>query len=78
MSHVVVIAPPLPTPKWSLCVDGHVISATIIDNAPRVEVHILLDGQPLYNSRHATREAADAELLSLRGFWTREGWIDAA
>jgi hypothetical protein len=69
---------PLPVPEWSLYGDGHVLAATIVREEPNVEARILLDGNVLYRSRHATRAAAAAELVALRGQWSRNGWIEAS
>ena len=63
-------------PKWSLHGDGHVIAASIVQDFPSVEARILLDGRLLYRSRHISRDAAEQELVALRGHWAREGWID--
>lgn len=63
-------------PEWSLHGDGHVIAATIVPGEPTIEARILLDGRLLYRSRHATRAAAAAELVALRGQWAREGWVE--
>jgi hypothetical protein len=65
-------------PRWALYTDGHVIAGAIVQGDPTVETQILLDGQPLYRSRHASRDAAERELTALRGQWAREGWIDAS
>ena len=69
---------PLPIPEWSLYGAGHVIAATIVRDEPNVEARILFDGKVLYRSRHATRAAASAELVALRGQWARNGWIEAS
>ena len=65
-------------PRWSLYGDGHVLAAAIVEHNPTIEALVLLDGQPLYCSRHPSRDAAERELLALRGFWAREGWIEAS
>jgi len=62
---------------WSLYGDGHVIAAALVDS-PNIEAQILLDGQLLYRSRHATLAAAAEELVELRWQWSRKGWIDQA
>lgn len=66
---------PVPAPAWSLYGDGHVIAAAIVDS-PNIEAQILLDGQLLYRSRHATLAAAAEELVELRWRWARNGWIE--
>ena len=66
-----------PMPTWSLYGDGHVIAAAIVSDEPKVEAHIMLDGQLLYRSRHTTMAAATAELVAIRGHWAREGWLEA-
>ena len=64
-------------PQWWLHVDGHVISGAIVERTPlSIEAQILLDGVPLYRSRHASRAVAEEELAVLRGQCTREGWTD--
>ena len=68
----------LPVPAWSLYGDGHVIAAAIVRDAPNIEAHIILDGQLLYSSRHASMSAAAEELVALRGQWAREGWLEAS
>jgi hypothetical protein len=63
-----------PAAEWYLYGHGHVLSALIVRDEPRIEARILLDGQLLYRSRHATMASAAAELGSLRGRWTLDGW----
>jgi hypothetical protein len=65
-------------PKWSLYTNGHVIAGAIVQGDPIIEAQILLDGQPLYRSRHTSRDAAERELIALRGHWAREGWLEAS
>jgi len=65
-------------PRWALYTDGHVIAGAIVQGDPTVETQILFDGQPLYRSRHASRDAAERELIALRGQWARDGWIEAS
>jgi hypothetical protein len=65
-------------PRWSLYTDGHVIAGAIVHCDPTIEAQILLDGKPLYRSRHASRDAAERELIALRGRWAREGWVEAS
>jgi hypothetical protein len=66
-------------PRWSLYTDGHVIAGAIVQGEdPSIEAQILLDGQPLYRSRHPSRDAAERELIALRGHWAREGWLEAS
>ena len=70
-----IIAPPVP--QWWLHGDGHVVAGAIVErHALSIEAQILLDGVPLYRSRHATRAIAEEELAALRGRWAREGWTD--
>ena len=68
----------MPMPEWSLYADGHIIAASIVREELNIEARILLDGEVLYRSRHATWAAAAAELVSLRGQWAREGWLEAS
>jgi hypothetical protein len=71
------IAPPVP--QWWLHGEGHVIAGAIVEwNALSIEAQILLDGVPLYRSRHPTRAIAEQELAVLRGQCARDGWIDMA
>ena len=70
--------PSLPVPAWSLYGNGHVIAAAIVLVEPNIEAHILLDGRPLYRSRHASMASAAEELVALRGQWAREGWLEAS
>ena len=65
----------VPAHAWSLYADGHVIAGAIVDS-PNIEAQILLDGQLLYRSRHATLAAAAEELVELRWRWARKGWIE--
>jgi len=65
------------SPRWSLWDHGHMIAGALVEHNPTIEAHILLDGRLLYRSRHTSRDAAEQELLALRGHWTREGWLDA-
>jgi hypothetical protein len=68
----------VPVPQWWLHTEGHVIAGAIVErNALSIEAQILLDGVPLYRSRHATRAIAEQELTALRGQCTREGWTDS-
>jgi hypothetical protein len=70
-----IIAPSVP--QWWLHGDGHVIAGAIVErNALSIEAQILLDGVPLYRSRHATRAIAEEELATLRGRCARDGWTD--
>ena len=68
----------MPAPAWSLYGDGHVLAGTIVVLGDvHIEAQILLDGQPLYRSRHTSRAVAEEELLALRGQWATAGWADA-
>ena len=67
----------MPASEWSLHGDGHVIAAAIVRDEPKIEARILLDGRPLYRSRHTTWASATEELVALRGHWARNGWIEA-
>ena len=67
-----------PILAWSLYGAGHVLAAAIVREEPNVEAHILLDGQLLYRSRHSSWSAAAEELVTLRGHWSRERWIEAS
>ena len=69
----------VPVPQWWLHAEGHVIAGAILErNALGIEAQILLDGVPLYRSRHSTRAIAEQELAALRGRCTRDGWTDIA
>jgi hypothetical protein len=71
------IAPPVP--QWWLHGEGHVIAGAIVERSTlSIEAQILLDGVPLYRSRHPTRAIAEQELAALRGQCARDGWIDVA
>jgi hypothetical protein len=63
--------------QWSLYGDGHVIAGALVPDSRATEARILLDGSPIYRSRHMSRAAAEQELLALRGHWAREGWTEA-
>ena len=66
-----------PVPQWWLHGDGHIISGAIVErNALSIEAQILLDGVPLYRSRHTSRAVAEEELAALRGRCARDGWMD--
>jgi len=68
----------VPVPYWWLRDKDHVIAgALVIKNDFNIEAQILLDGLPLYRSRHTTRAVAEEELASLRGQCAREGWREA-
>jgi hypothetical protein len=49
----------------------------VIRDHVNIEAQILLDGTPLYRSRHSTRAVAEEELAQLCGQCTRDGWIAA-
>jgi hypothetical protein len=74
---VLTRTPPSHDTEWTLYDDGHILAGAIVERDANVEAQILLDGQPLYRSRHASRDVAERELVSLRGRWAREGWIAA-
>jgi len=63
--------------EWALYDAGHVLAGSIVVHDANIEARILLDGQPLYRSRHATRDVAEQELVALRGRWASEGWMPA-
>jgi len=64
-------------PEWSLYGEGHVIAGAIVERDLSIEAQILLDGTPLYRSRHTSRAVAEEELGALRGQWAEQGWADA-
>jgi hypothetical protein len=66
------------TAAWSLYGDGHVLAATIVRERASVEARVLLDGHPLYRSRHMTWASAAEELVALRSQWAGEGWLELA
>ena len=71
--------PGMPLPEWALCCDGHVIVGTIaVRDDFSIEAQIVLDGVPLYRSRHISRMVAEEELMALRGYWESAGWANAA
>ncbi len=63
--------------EWALNNAGHILAGTIVIHDANIEAQVLLDGRPLYRSRHATRAVAEQELVALRGHWASEGWIAA-
>jgi len=64
-------------PQWWLHSEGHVVAGAIVErHALGIEAQLLLDGVPLYRSRHATRANAEEELAELRGRCAREGWTE--
>jgi hypothetical protein len=72
---VVTSSEAVPVPYWWLRDNDHVIAgALVVRDDFNVEAQILLDGLPLYRSRHTTRAVAEEELAALRGQCTREGW----
>ena len=64
--------------QWSLYGEGHVIAGAIVPDHRTIEAHVLLDGLPIYRSRHVSLASAEEELVALRGHWAREGWIEAS
>ena len=63
-------------PQWWLRSEGHVLAGVlVVRDHLNIEAQIVLDGTPLYRSRHSTRAIAEEELAELRGQCAREGWI---
>jgi hypothetical protein len=66
------------SPKWWLQNEGHVLAGVlVVRDHVNIEAQILLDGTPLYRSRHSTRAVAEEELAQLCGQCARDGWIAA-
>jgi hypothetical protein len=55
-----------------------VLAATIVREHASIEARVLLDGHPLYRSRHTTWASAAEELVALRGQWASDGWLELA
>jgi hypothetical protein len=66
------------TAAWSLYGDGHVLAAAIVHERASIEARVLLDGHPLYRSRHTTWASAAEELVALRSQWASDGWLELA
>ena len=63
-------------PQWRLRSEGHLLAGVIVvRDHMNVEAQILLDGSPLYRSRHSTRAVAEEELAQLFGQCERDGWV---
>ena len=66
------VLPSFPTPQWWVRHGDHVIAGAIAPiDEQRVEALILLNGQPLYRSRHSSRESAERELERMHAQFDR-------